>query len=151
MVDLLHLVLVDLPRAPLENVGLGTALQLPVGTPALVGRSWHLVEAFVEGEVVSDGVLPVASVHAIVGVSGTDGLVDFGEGEHAVGRVHESLGDQLGVGHPRLGEGVRHVDGPAFDVLQALRLLAVLGVEDVLATVVEALKVNIQNEGSTQL
>ncbi len=140
MVCVLHLGLVKVAGPAFENVGLRSVLQLPVGPSALVGRPWHLVEAFVEGQVVADRILPVPGVHAVVRVPGTDGLVDLGQGEHPLAGVHEGFGDQLGVGHPGLGVSVGDVDSPALDVLQTLRLLPVLRVEDVLAAVLETLK-----------
>jgi hypothetical protein len=36
--------------------------------------------------------LPVARVHSVVRVFGTDGLVDLGEGQHAVAGVNERFG-----------------------------------------------------------
>ena len=79
-------------RASLEDRRLGPRLELPVGASALVGLSWHFVETLVQGQVVSDRVLPVARVHSVVRVFGTDGLVDLGEGQHAVAGVNERFG-----------------------------------------------------------
>lgn len=79
-------------RASLEDRRLGPRLELPVGASALVGLSWHFVETLVQGQVVSDRVLPVARVHSVVRVFGTDGLVDLGQGQHAVAGVNERFG-----------------------------------------------------------
>ena len=132
--------LLKMPRTAFENVRLSTVLKLPIRATTLVRRSRYLVEAFVEGEVVPNGILPVACVHAVVRVPCADGLIDFRQCEHAVSRVDESFGDQLSVGHTWLGESVRYMDRPALDVLQALGLFPVLSIEDVLASVVDILK-----------
>jgi hypothetical protein len=79
---------------------------------------------------------------------GTDGLVDLGEREHSVAGVHQSFGNQLCVRHPWLGERVRNVNRSTLNVLQALGLFAVFGVENVLTAVVVALqqKLSVTNE-----
>ena len=71
---------------------------------------------------------------------GTDGLIDLGEREHSVAGVHQSFGNQLCVGHPWLGERVGHVNSSTLNILQALGLFAVFGIEHVLTAVVVALQ-----------
>lgn len=62
--------LVDVPCAPFENDGLRARFQFPIRATAFARRHpWHFGKALVERQIVSDGILPVASLHLVVGVS----------------------------------------------------------------------------------
>lgn len=77
VVHLLHPRLV--PRHdPAKDRGLSSVLKSPKRASSLTGRSWNLGEALVQGEVVSNGVLPVArTVHLVIGMLLGHGGVDF--------------------------------------------------------------------------
>merc|ERR1712029_339 len=68
-----HFVHVVLPEEPLEDAFLSASLQLPPGSPALIGRPGHLDKGLVQSEVVPHRVLPtLPPLEAVVGVAGVD-------------------------------------------------------------------------------
>ena len=99
--------LADVTRRTLENDRFRSGLQLPVRASALTRtHSWHFCKTLVQRQVVSDGILPVARFHFVERVASANSRVDLREGQHAVGRVDQRLGDQLGVGHARFLFGI---------------------------------------------
>ena len=114
VVHLLHPGLVPRHDAA-KNGGLGAVLEPPKGATALAGRPRDLSEALVQGEVVTNGVLPVARpVHFVVRMLLGHGSVDFRQRQHPLLRGHQGLGDQLRVRKFGLGVDVGQLDNVIF-------------------------------------
>ena len=114
MVSAQHLEALSAPQeaAVLEHVA-AVGMQCPEAALAgLVGPPRDLDEAVVEGEVVSEAVLPTLRVLAVVGEALHDELVDVAQRQHLLGRVLDGHRGQRDVGVGRLLVAVRTLPRP---------------------------------------
>lgn len=106
-IKLLHLCLVSSHQTP-ENCRFRAVFQAPKWTSAFARRPRHFCEAFVQGQVVPDGVLPVPrSIEFVVGMLLSDRVVNFRQSQHAILSGHQGLCNHLSVGQLRLRVNVR--------------------------------------------